>query len=420
VTLSLRTDRKLIRAEASSTRYVLLTVDAPEAPLRTDRLPVNVALVLDRSGSMQGENKFGLAREAVEQALNLLSSDDRFTLVVYDDVIDVLSAGTLATPDAKRRAVEALSHIGPRGSTDLCSGWLRGCEGVAQYLEAESVSRVLLLTDGLANVGIQDHASLVRHARELRERGIATSTFGVGTDFDERLLRDMAHEGGGNFYFIGSAGQIVDILTSELGETLETVVRSAAIEISLPVGAHAEVLTRFRAHQSNNVLRVELGNLISAQQLQLVVAIRFARGTVGDSIGATASLTGAEGIIGSSDEIRWEYASHSANDAQPRDRVVDREVAKIYAARARAEATEANRHGDMDRARRVLQGTVKRIREYAGDDRELNEVWRALQEEASDWSTRMDASLLKAKFFSAEVSLKDRLIDGKGRKRVPR
>jgi Ca-activated chloride channel homolog len=195
VTLSLRTDRKLIRAESSSRRYVLFTVDAPEAPPRADRSPVNVALVLDRSGSMEGENKFALARNAVECALALLSADDRFTLVVYDNEIDVLAAGTLATPDAKRRALELLRAIGPRGSTDLCGGWMRGCEGVAQYLEAETVSRALLLTDGLANVGVQDHPTLVRHAGELRERGIPTSTLGVGADFDERLLRDMAHEG---------------------------------------------------------------------------------------------------------------------------------------------------------------------------------------------------------------------------------
>jgi Ca-activated chloride channel family protein len=418
VTVSLRTDRKLIRAQASSTRYVLLTVDAPEAPARTDRLPINVALVLDRSGSMGGERKLILARQAVEAALNMLSAEDRFTLVVYDDVVDVLSAGTLATPDAKRRALELLADIGPRGSTDLCSGWMRGCEAVARYLETETVGRALLLTDGLANVGVQDHDTLVRHATELRERGIPTSTMGVGDDFDERLLRDIAHEGGGNFYFIDSATQIADILTSELGETLETVVRSAAIDIVLPEGADAEVLSRFRSHQRRGNLRIELGNLISAQQLQVVVAISFPTGQVGKTASMTAGLIGDEGVVGARGNVQWEYATHSANDSQPRDRVVDREVAKIYAAKARSEATEANRHGDYERAKRVLERTIRRIMQYAGDDRELQEIWRVLRDESSEWATRMDASALKAKFFAAEVSLKDRLLDGKGRKRA--
>jgi Ca-activated chloride channel homolog len=420
VTLSLRTDRKLIRAESSSRRYVLFTVDAPEAPPRADRSPVNVALVLDRSGSMEGENKFALARKAVESALAMLSSDDRFTLVVYDTEVDVLAAGTLATRDAKRRALELLAHIGPRGSTDLCSGWMRGCEGVAQYLEAETVSRALLLTDGLANVGVQDHDTLVRHAGELRERGIPTSTLGVGADFDERLLRDMAHEGGGNFYFIESAAQITDILTSELGETLETVVRSAAIDISLPVGAHAEVLSRFRTNQRRESLRIELGNLISAQQLQLVVSIRFAPDRVGESARMSAVLTGDGGVVGERSELCWEYATHAANDTQPRDRIVDREVAKIYAARARSEATEANRHGDYERAKRVFEDTIRRIRQYAGDDPELRDVWSALEAETPRYSVRMDAMSLKSRFFAAEVALKDRYADGKGKKRAPK
>jgi Ca-activated chloride channel homolog len=369
---------------------------------------------------MEGENKFALARNAVECALALLSADDRFTLVVYDNEIDVLAAGTLATPDAKRRALELLRAIGPRGSTDLCGGWMRGCEGVAQYLEAETVSRALLLTDGLANVGVQDHPTLVRHAGELRERGIPTSTLGVGADFDERLLRDMAHEGGGNFYFIESAAQITDILTSELGETLETVVRSGAIDITLPVGAHAEVLSRFRTNQRRDSLRIELGNLVSTQQLQVVVAIRFAPDRVGESARMTAVLTGDEGVVGDRSEVSWDYATHEANDTQARDRIVDREVARIYAARARSEATEANRGGDYGRAKRVFDETIRRIREYAGDDAEMREVWSALEAEMPRYSVRMDAMTLKSRFFAAEVSLKDRYLDGKGKKRAPR
>lgn len=420
MTLSLRTDRNLIRAEASSTRYVLATIDAPEVPPRAERLPINIALVLDRSGSMQGENKFVLAREAVERALNMLSPDDRFTLVVYDSEVDVLSAGTLATPEARRRALEALANVTPRGSTDLCSGWMRGCESLAHYLEADTVTKALLLTDGLANVGVKDHTSLVGHARELRERGIPTSTFGVGGDFDERLLRDMAHEGGGNFYFIQAAAQIADILTSELGETLETVVRSAAVEITLPLGAEAEVLNSFRSTRRRNTLRVEVGNLVSAQQLQIVVAVKFSLGDVGESTSLSAVLTGDQGVVGASTDITWRYATHAENDAQPRNRTVDREVAKVYSARARSEATEANRHGDYERARRVLESTVRRIRQYAGNDRELIEILSSLENEAPRFAERMSAMSLKSHLFAAHAVMKDRYPDGKGRKREPR
>src|SRR6478752_4612672 len=99
--------------------------------------------------------------------------------------------------------------------------------------------RMSLRTDGLANHGVTEHGALVTTAAELRRRGVATSTFGVGADFDERLLRDIAHEGGGNFYFVESPAQIPDLVTSELGEALEIVARGAALHVELPAGADA-------------------------------------------------------------------------------------------------------------------------------------------------------------------------------------
>ena len=168
MTLAIQTDRTLIRAAASSTRYVLARITAPPASEHETRLPVNVGIVLDRSGSMADERKFGLAREAVESSLRMLRVDDRFALVVYDTVIDVLMRSTRATPESKHHALDALRKVGPRGGTDLGGGWLSGCEQVAEFLEDDRVSRCLLLTDGLANQGITDRDELSRHAGGLR------------------------------------------------------------------------------------------------------------------------------------------------------------------------------------------------------------------------------------------------------------
>src|SRR5215208_2628965 len=101
ITLSVAADRALVRALAESTRYAHVRFTAPQAPRRAARIPANLALVLDRSGSMSGE-KFVLARRAVEQALAQLRPDDRFALVVYDDVVDVLQECAPATARAKR------------------------------------------------------------------------------------------------------------------------------------------------------------------------------------------------------------------------------------------------------------------------------------------------------------------------------
>ncbi len=415
MTLSVKTDRDLIRAGARSNRYVLLNFIAPEAPRREERRPVNVAFVLDRSGSMAGESKFNLARRAVEQSLRMLRPEDRFSLVVYDSQIDVLARSTHATPAAIRSALDSLAVVGPRGSTNLFSGWMHGCEQVAEYVVRDTVNRVLLLTDGLANHGITDRDEIARHASELRERGVMTTTFGVGEDFDERLLRDMAHEGGGNFYYLENAAMIPDLITSELGEALEVVIPRAAIEMDIPAGGDVEVLNRFRSTTTANTIRIELGDIVSAQEVEVLVRVSFPRGDVGNRIQLRSTLVGDAEV--STAEVTWTYAGHGENDRQPRNREVDRKVAAVYAARARADATEANRFRDFDSARHVIEATIARIREYAGDDEELNNIWRGLRVERPRYDeAMMSPRMMKQAFYVAEMSVKAKESDGRTRR----
>lgn len=420
VSFDVLTDRKLIRAGARSTRFVLARVTAPAAAARRERVPVNVAFVLDRSGSMADSRKFTLAREAVEQALRMLRPADRFALVVYDTVIDVLARSAHATPSAKAAALEALSLVEPRGGTDLGAGWLRGCEAVAEQLDSEGVTRCILLSDGLANHGITNRDELAMHAGELRRRGVATSTMGVGADFDEHLLRDMAHEGGGNFHFIEGAAQIAGIMTGELGEALEVTMRNASLYLTLPGGARAEPLNRYR-HQrvpGTNELRIELGDLVSEQEIATVVEINFERGPIGETAAIAVALR-ADGQERLHEErVEWTYASHEENDVQHRNVEVDRAVAALYAARARAEATEANRNRDQRRARRVLERTAARILGYAFGDRELLHTAQALRDDIENYAEReMSGMELKMAFASADYMVRDRSPSGLARKK---
>lgn len=420
-TIRLRTDRTLVRAQTRSKRYVLATVNAPQVPPRADRMPVNVALVLDRSGSMAGSRKFDLAREAVEHSLRMLRPEDRFSLVVYDYDVDVITTSTPATGSAIRAAVDALAHVAPRGATNLAGGWLRGCEQVATHLSNEGVSRVLLLTDGLANQGITDHDILTHHASELRQRGIATSAFGVGDDFDEKLLRDIAHEGGGNFYFLESPAQIPDLLTSEIGEALEVVLRRATVHVALQPGMDAHLLNRYRFTriQSDNELRIDLGDLVSGQELSVVIELFFPHGEVGQNTSVRVALGAADSLLTHDEQlVEWTYDSHRRNDAQVRDVIVDREVARLYAARARAEATEANRNGNFHAAELVIDGTIRRIRSYANGDAELLTIARELEGQRRQFvSKAMSVRELKEEFFASEMMSMSRTEDGRARRR---
>jgi Ca-activated chloride channel family protein len=414
--VSVRTDRSLVRASAHSTRHALVSIAAPRVDRAHTRGPVNVAFVLDRSGSMGGE-KIGLARRAVDHALRLLRSTDRFSLVVYDSEIDVVVGSTLATPAACAEARTRLASIQARHSTDLCGGWLAGCEQLARFIEGDGLGRCLLLTDGLANHGVTDRDDIITHARELRRRGVVTSTFGVGADFDERLLQQMADAGSGHFYFIEQAVQIPDLFASELDETLEVVASGVTLTIETPEPLRVEVLNQFAAVRGPGLLTLQLGELVSGQELSVVARLEFPNGQEGTPIAATFRVQAAGGQLpAQSAEQTWTFGSHAACDAEPRDQTVDEAVGEIYAARARAEAIELNRRGDFVAAERTLRRVSDKIGQYAGQSLALGQVLNDLLHAAEATSAPMSPRAMKAMHFRANSSLRAREADGKARR----
>jgi Ca-activated chloride channel family protein len=412
--VSIRTDRRFIRANGRSARFILARITAPSARVRAGRPPVNLAIVVDRSGSMSGA-KLATAKRAVAEAIARLQPTDRFSVVVYDDKVDVVIASTPATGEALRAALERLEQIDARGSTDLGGGWLRGCEQVAGHLMDQGVNRCLLLTDGLANVGITDPAELATHAAELRARGVSTSTFGVGNDFDERLLADLADAGGGHFYYISDVAQIRDAITSEVGETLEVVARDVALEVLARDEIEVEVITPHKVARRGGRSVVQLGDLGSEQVVEAVLRLTFPYGTVGHDAGAILSITDRDGVFGTEPHARltWAYADTVTNDQQPRDREVDRVVARMFAARATQEAVRLNREGDYRRAGDLLAATAARIRSYAGSDPEL----RALVDELTARHVVMEAPVpeyeRKQMHYASANLARSRMPDGR-------
>ena len=414
--VNVQTDRALIGATAPSTRYALVSLVAPPTSRTQSREPVNVAFVLDRSGSMGG-NKIQLARQAVDHALKLLRDDDRFSLVVYDDHIDVVIESTFATREALANARARLATVDARGSTDLCGGWLAGCEQVAQHLEDAGIGRCLLLTDGLANRGITDHDEIIKHARELRQRGVITSAFGVGADFDERLLQQMADAGAGHFYFIERAVQIPDLFASELGETLEIVARDVTLTIETPAAVQTQVLNQFETAARPERLIVQLGDLVSGQELSVVTAFDFPPGQEGSRILAIFNVADRSGqALSEPVQQAWTFASDAENAAQSRNRAVDEAVGELDAARAQAKAVELNRSGDYDAAGRLLEEVARTIQSYAGASAKLRQVVADLRESAHSASAPMSPLMMKAMHFSSSSKLHDRNAEGKARR----
>ena len=416
-TFIVRTDRRLVRAVHHSTRYALVEITAPPATATATRPRVNVAFVLDRSGSMGGRNKIGLAKEALREGIERLAPTDRFSVVVYDNQIDVVSPGRTADAEAKRDALRQLEAIEPRGNTNLGEGWLRGAEQVATALDPEAVNRVLLLTDGLANEGMTDPAELERHAAGLRARGVSTSTFGVGEDFDERLLGAMADAGGGAFRFIGKPEEIRSLIGSEVGELLEVTAKDVELRIAGPDGLRVACLSPYPLEQGSRESVLHVGDLVADQAVRFVLALGFPLGEVGRDVGVELAIADRGGRLAGSATLTWTFADGAANDHQPRDREVDRVVARTYADRALRDAVDLNRRGAWDEARATLQSVARRVRSYAGSDEVLRGIAAELEREAEAWSVQRMEYDRKRQYSQSAYALKSRAVSGAAMRR---
>ncbi len=338
------------------------------APARSDdqsahRAPIDVAFVLDRSGSMAGE-KLSLVKEAVSVALGHLHDEDRAALVVYDHEVETLQTLASATPRVKTTMRLALQGVDRGGSTNLSGGWLTGCEeltrGMGDGDDRVRIRRALLLTDGLANVGITDTAELTRHAHELRRRGIATTTLGVGLDFDEDLLAGMAEAGGGNFQFIAHPGELRAFFTRELGELLTVIATDFTVSLTLPAGVRARLISAFPSEQRRNQIDVSLRDLSASETLCLVFSVTSEAGEPGTARLATLRASWADP---SADTRRAQdltlpplvLADAESVAATPEDPEVAEEAAIQRAAAERRKAMRLDRQGRSREAKMYLQ-----------------------------------------------------------------
>jgi Ca-activated chloride channel family protein len=317
------------------------------------RAPVDVAFVLDRSGSMSGE-KLALVKEAVAVAIGQLREEDKTALVIYDHEVETLQRLEAATPRVKTALRLALQGVDAGGSTNLSGGWLTGCDALANGIgDTEGpvrIRRSLLLTDGLANVGITRTDELTKHAHELRRRGISTTTLGVGLDFDEDLLAIMAEAGGGNFQFIGRASELRAFFERELGELLTVVAAGLSISLTLPHGVRARLVNGFPVDRQGKTINVELGDLPATDELNLIFSIRVEAGTHSSEHLATLHAVWSDPATDSRRSFDLtlpplRLADHATVEATPADSDVAEQAALQRAAVEQREAMRLDRQG---------------------------------------------------------------------------
>ncbi|MFN7131799.1 MAG: vWA domain-containing protein [Myxococcales bacterium] len=278
---------------AGGLREVFLKIDLDaEKAAGSERAPVNLALVLDRSGSMAGD-KIEHARRAARHLVAQLNERDRFALVTFGSEVTTLVESVQATPEAKQRLMAAIDGISEIGGTNISGGVEAGLAAIIAYKSRYAVSRLVLLSDGQANEGIVSPEGLSALSRKVNAQGVILSAIGVGLDFNEHVMESMADYGGGAYHFLSDSEQLAAIFDRELQQATRTVASSPVLTIR-PKGGTLQEVYGYLSEQDGGVMRVRLPDFAAGEHRKVVVRMLVPASSVGALAVADVSVDYAD------------------------------------------------------------------------------------------------------------------------------
>lgn len=210
-------------------------------------------------------SKMAFAKLAVKHLIELLTAEDVIAVSAYDHAVEqVVPAGKVQDPLV---IVARVMSLEARGTTNLSAGYL---DALAQLPPPQDalLRRVFLLSDGLANQGVVDRHRLADLARRGRGKGATLSTFGVGLEFDEVLLEEMAEAGGGSYYYIDSPEKIPEVFAAELADLSAVVAQNLTVDFQPGVARIAGVLGF-----SGQALPAVAGDLVAGVIRSVIIAL---------------------------------------------------------------------------------------------------------------------------------------------------
>ncbi len=270
VKLSAETGQSVLIAGQGQKTYLRINLEGIRFSDSESRPPVNVAIVIDQSGSMRGR-KLARAKEAAIMALNRLESDDIVSVVAYNHNVNVIVPAQRLRSRSEMRA--RIRRFVADGRTALYAGVKQGIRELREYLDREQINRVILLSDGLANVGPSSPEELGALGRSAAGEGISITTIGLGLGYNEDLMTKLAYNSDGNHAFVEHADDLVRIFNEEFGDVLSVVAQDVEIIILCEPGIRPMRLIGRDADINGRKVKVKLNQLYGAQEKYLVLEV---------------------------------------------------------------------------------------------------------------------------------------------------
>ena len=266
-------DKNLVETGIHSTRYLVAAMDLDEIKQNTIKsIPLNLALVIDRSGSMAGQ-PLDAAKKSAIGIVECLGKDDILSVVSFDDNITLHLDAMTTDKTARDKAIKEIESISPGGRTNLSGGWLEGAMRVAHSIENNSTTMansVVLLTDGMGNLSLTDPDQLATHANELLQRGISSSVIGIGPNYHSGQVSAIANSGGGSLHHASLPHEIIEIVTGEILSLKSLSVSNVRLSLNVPPGVIVTNLNGYSRTDYDSSCEFIIGRIINGIKKEAV------------------------------------------------------------------------------------------------------------------------------------------------------
>jgi Mg-chelatase subunit ChlD len=330
----------------------------PSVNERTNLRPLNLALVIDKSGSMADGDKMPRVKESLRTMLDKLREDDIVSIIVFDTDAEVLfPAQRIGNGDRLRRAIELIE---PGGSTNLHAGLMLGYKEAQRNFQKDATNRVILLTDGIANVGTTDPQRIAAESSEFNGLGVDLSTIGVGLELNNDLLRTLAKSGRGLYHFVADYKDIDKVFVTEVQSLLSSVAKNVRLDVEFDPNLQIEQIYGYDPRHSGNGFSMNLENLNNG--VTQAIIIRFRAGNPNKNFNSVKVRLSYYDVKKQQKTEEYQEVILNGSNKSKTEILVDEEVMKNYTIAELAQSLDAMskafKSGKHLEAERILNQTV--------------------------------------------------------------